>query len=378
MRDGFFRRAAYSSAACLAILVLSSPAFAQRGYDYGHAERVVRDGVIQRVNQRIDQMENAIVEALRLHSGQRLEENQRMIRALENLFSTQDGREVERRLSDARFQAARQSSPSPLTCNIITGVGASASAPIAIAVAREQRVGDVMEFMTGSTTRTRSAEGVSAGMIQRIEETCSTDATADMVASGVCASVRKSEPISPALNANVMIGRAVHSRDDSRSTALFTATALGRPVGPLPANVAQRPDAVEFVAQLQTSAARQSAAATVLADIAARRRPIENEELRRWAEGTAPQVLGYRLNNNFPEGVSAHAALELRANQWFNNPQWLAQIDTNPQMAPRSAAQILAFLAHLGFEQYRQLEMMNMNLALLLSLTEEGTRVNRQ
>ena len=378
MRKSVVLRAVRFSSACVVVLVLSFPAFAQRGYDYGHAERVVRDGVIQRVNARIDQMETSIIEALRLHSGQRLEENQRLIRALENLFSTQDGREVERRLSDVRFQAARQSSPSPLTCNIITGVGASASVPAVIAMAREQRVGDIMEFMAGSTTRTQSAVGVSAGMMQRIEEICLTDATADMVAAGMCAAAQKSDPISPAMNANVLIGKSVHSRDELRSTALFTANALGRPIGPLPANIAQRPDAVDFVAQLQTSAARQSGAAVVLADIAARRRPIENEELRRWAEGTAPQVIGYRPNNNFPNGVSAHSVLELRANQWFNNPHWLAQIDTNPQMAPRSTAQILAFLAHLGFEQYRQLEMMNMNLALLLSLTEEGVRINRQ
>lgn len=359
-------------------LVFVSPASAQRGYDYGHAERVVRDGVIQRVNTRIDQMENAIVEALRLHSGQRLEENQRLLRGLENLFAGQDAREVERRISDVRTQSAISSSPSPMTCNLITGVGASASAPVAISAVREQRVGDAMDFMMGVTDRTRSSETASAGLLQRIDEICATDGTRDMVAVGVCAEARRDAPISPALNANVLVGRAVHSQDDTRATALFTATALGRPVGPLPRDVARRPDAVDFVAQMQTSAARQSAAATVLADIAARRRPIESEDLRRWAEGTAPQVLGYQPSGNFPHGVSSHAVLELRANQWFNNPQWLAQIDTNPQMAPRSTAQIAAFLAHLGFEQYRQLEMINLNLALLLSMMEETTRVQRQ
>lgn len=356
---------------CLAV---PSVAFGQRGYDYTHAERVVRDGVIQRVNERIEQMESSIVEALRLHSGQRLEENQRLLQALQNLFSAQDAREVERRVSDVRTHSAISSSPSPITCNLITGVGASASAPVAIAVAREQRVGDVMDFLTGATSRTWSGESTARGLIQRIDEICATDATQQMVAAGVCGEARKQEPVSPALNANVLIGRSVHSQEESRSSALFTATALGRPLGPLPRDVAQRMDAVEVVASAQTSAARQSAAATVLADIAARRRPIENEDLRRWAEGTAPQVLGYQPSNNFPNGVSAHAVLELRANQWFNNPQWLAQIDTNPNMAPRSTAHILAFLAHLGFEQYRQMEMMNMNIALMLSMLEERTR----
>jgi len=376
----------FAAVAGLVLLGLSAPSRPSVGaccvaYDYNHAQTVVRDGVIRTISQRIDELErtlvaklNDVIEALRQHSGQRLEESQREMRGLENLFATQDAREVERRISDARFEAARRSSPSGMACNIITGVGASTPAARIVAAARERRVDDIMDHLMGATPRTRSSESAMAGLIQRIEEICATHGTRDLVAAGVCASAAREEAVSPALSAHSLFAHAALPPAEARASALFGAAALGRPVGPVPLDIAGRADAVETLARMQTAAARQSGAALVLADMAARRQPIESPELRQWAQATAARLRGQLSAVDVANGVSALAVLELRAHQWFHDPEWLAQIDTNPEMAPRSTAQIAAFLAVLGYEQYRQMELMNLNLALLLSTVEEGLR----
>lgn len=371
------RRALFAIALAAMVAASEAEAACCVAYDYSHAERVVRDGVIQAITQRIDQLERSIWEALRLHSGQRLEEAQRTIRAMENLAQVQDAREIERRLSDVRVHAARTASPSPAACNIITGTAASGLGGLAPAVAatRAERVHDVMEFLTGGSPRTRTAESAIAGLAQRVVEICETDGTEDMVRAGICRRAARTGAISPALNAMSLLGAAAHGPEEMRAAALFTTAVLGRPVGPLPAGAAQAPNAVELVAGFQTSAARQSVAATALADAAARRRPVQEDALRRWAEGTASQTIGYRPDGtNFPAGVSDLAAMELRSRQWFFNPNWVAQVDTNPDAAAKATAQIAAWLSVLGYEQFRQLEMLNITLATILALLEERSR----
>lgn len=354
-------------------------------YDYAHATGIqnaiinfLANTVITTILNRINVLEESVVEALRRHSSQNIERTSREIQAMEQIAAAQDARDAQRAIESATYHAARTAAPLPNTCQHVTGLAVTGLAGLASSthVARATRAADILDFMMGATPRTRAAESPLAGLAQRLTEVCATDASEDLVRARVCpqgSQVRGA--ISPAVNAGTLFYSTVHGNEDARSAALFTANLMGRPVGPLPADIATRPDAIETVSAMHTAAARRSVAAAILADAAARRRPIRDENLRRWAEGTASQIIGYDPSGqNFPHGVSHMAVMELRANQWFHNPQWVALIDTNPDAAVKQTALIASWLALMAFEQFRATEQTNVALASILAVLEERLR----
>lgn len=381
-------------------------------YDYGDAGSTRtqaesnREQVKQHFTTELTRVENSIVEALRSFSGQQTVNSRAAVNATSNMADLQDQRQVQLRVQDVRMEAFRSAASGASVCNVITGNVAGGTMFGAIPQWRDQITQVTMDYMMGASDRTASKNGAAAGIAQRGSSVCAANATQDMVDAGLCTAVTQFDSgsaaggpprMSDAYNANIMLGSSVLSSRDRDSARLYMANAfVPNPLGGVPRGVASTEAGQRLMADRAAAASRQSHALTVAADFFADRVPMPESQqnapvvsqpaaagaaavttgLRSWAEGTARQTLTYNTEgNNFPDGVSRAAWLELRAKAWFMNANWAIRVDTqNANQTAKDLAMMGAFQSYMGWEQYRQMERMNMSLALIVSMLEEQGR----
>src|SRR5690606_873748 len=93
-------------------------------YQYGHVESTVngaKNQIIDHVTTEINAMQLAIIEAMRLSTGQLSGNLKEQNAANANIADLQDDRAVVARIEEARMQAMRDAASGASTCNVITG-----------------------------------------------------------------------------------------------------------------------------------------------------------------------------------------------------------------------------------------------------------------
>lgn len=389
--------AAIGISAAAASFAPSAQAACCVAYDYSfenQAHTVTRDDVKNHFTSELTRVENSVVEALRSFSGQQTVNNRAQTNAMANMNDLADQRQVQLRVQDRRYERLQSAASGASVCNVVTGNVAGGSMFGAVPQWRDQMTQVTLDYMLGATDRTAASRGPGPAMTERAQSVCAANATQDMVDAGLCSVVTQEDgKISNALNANVLLGQNVLNTGARDAARLYMANAfVPNPLGAVANGIARTESGQRIMADRHSAAARQSHALTVAADFFADRVPMPDQDqavvssggsggsvttgLRQWAEGTAKQTLTYNTEgNNFPDGVSRAAWLELRAKAWFMNANWAMRVDTQTVDATaKDLAMMGAFATYMGWEQYRQMERMNMSLAMIVSMLEEQGR----
>ena len=380
--------------AALALLAAAalapSAAVAATPYDYGHATRE-HQKTQAHFTEKLREAEMAVVEALRQATGQLSGNLKEQMAGEASIADLQDKRAVQQKIEEARLQATVQAASGASTCNVITGAVGGQDLESQVAQWREQVIQAQVEWDAGEIGASRL--GSRAAMEKRVDTHCKLYASEADVASGACSVAVSKENAGKDLNANTLLGaqNGVLSAQDADAAVLFLSTALNpRPLGGLPKEIGKTENGRRLIAERQASLARASVATTIGTMLAANRVAFDqqvvgdsggtaeerSQGLRDWAEGTAKQTLGYSdQGDNFPNGVSKNAWLELRAKAWFLNPNWAIRVDSQTvDQTAKDIAMMEAFQTYQNWEQYRLLEQINLSLATMLSILEGRER----
>lgn len=117
----FGRIAGMASFVALSSIVIADDVLACNCISYGqyiNTERRNTEQIINHFTTEINAMQLAIIEGMRLSTGQLTGNLREQSAATHNLADLQDDREVVRRIEDARLQAIRESASGSSVCNV--------------------------------------------------------------------------------------------------------------------------------------------------------------------------------------------------------------------------------------------------------------------
>jgi hypothetical protein len=216
-----------------------------------------------------------------------------------------------------------------------------------------------------------------------------------MVDEGICQSVGSLQrdvagnAISQALNANTLFGTSVLNQNSQRAALAFIANAFTpNPIGPIARSQAATEEGREVVAARMTAMARNSVAVDAFSNSVGMRVPLGDAAsggdsgtatVRRWAEGTAARLLGGRSDGqNYPNGVSLLAWMELRARSFYLDPNFQLRVNSQDANAnSKDSVLIQGFQTFLQWETWKLQEQNNVLLAQILSIMSEEAQARR-
>jgi hypothetical protein len=381
-------------------------------YDYGDAASNTAD-IDKTTTNGLADFENQFITGLKGLTGQMSGNIKQRSHASANSNQTQDDMEAKRRVTDAITKAQVDGTSGATTCNVITGGVSGQAIEAQVAAWREQLIQAELDRDKGSAGSQGGVAGAgspqNAMLAQRQTAHCTVGGDMADVVAGYCANAVSPQNAGRDLNASVLLNPTVApaspgqpavdahltlSQDDEKAVATFLDTALlARPFGPLPVDTARTEAGRGLLAARNSSIARNSVALSLGAALAADRVPMDTQvvsgggtggsgtattTLRKWAEGTAQQTLGYDNSSGsyFPNGVSRDAWQELRAKSWFMNPNWAKAVDTNTSANPtfKDMALIKSYQVYQGWERYRRLEDVSMAMATWAASLEARNR----
>lgn len=369
------------------------PAAAQSGggccYDYQN-ESTNRDKIIDSFTKQINAMQLAIIEALRLGTGQTTGNMREQTTAAHNLADVQDDRNVVGRVERARLDAISQAASGASTCNVVTSASGGALTRN-LEATRAAMTQQMTNWATGNGD-SPSAQGPDVAIQARLREHCSLYSSAADQVSGLC----QGGGASQMENADVDISRSMFYTDQNgsfgtlppeRYTAAqhFLVNALDpAPDGRMRTNEAAAAIGREAAARNASNAARMSVATDTANFILAGLAPPSGGgqiatqggamDVSSWAKQTAPLVIGYS-DRSYPNGVSWYDWMDLRSRAWFQNPTWMVKMDTQSgEQAQKDGTAILSFMAYQNWETYRLQQRIAMTLATMLAIQVDDVR----
>ena len=335
-----------------------------------------------------------IIDALRSHSGQQTANGQQRIQSDASMRETQDNRVVQQRVEGARYNASLAASSGAAGCNIMTGiVGATGLFNTQISV-RNQLNQLSLTYQHGESRDAALRNGTAAAVEERLNAICTTYGTQSMVDEGVCKSVTQSDGnISRSLDASNIIENPVMTLDDQKAARLFIGNAfIPAPLGPVARSVSSTPEGRQVAAARWTSTARNSLPLTVFDDAIALRTAVSDGSLanpgqvnnangtttptttvRQWAEGTAKGMLGGKPDGqNYPNGISLWAWMDLRAKSFYLDPNFQAVVNKHDMnQNSKDMVLIMGFQTYLQWQQFKQQEKTNVLLASIASMMDQ-------
>lgn len=357
-------------------------------YDYSN-ESGNRDKIIDTFTKQINAMQLAIIEAMRLGTGQTTGNMREQTTAAHNLADVQDDRRVVGNVEKARLDAISQAASGASTCNVATS--ASGGSLIKnVEATRTALTQQMTKWATGNGD-SPTAQGPDLAVQARIQQHCALYASAADQISGLCqggggtqmenADVDISQSMFYAdqggyvgalsqdrfTAAQHFLVNALDPAPDARMVAGSAATAVGREIaGRYASNTARMSVATDtanfLLAQLAPRAGDQTSTSKGAMDVA------------QWASQTKAQVIGYS-DRDYSNGVSWYDFMDLRSRAWFQNPGWMVKMDTNSgEQAQKDATAILSFMAVQNWEQYRLQMRMAMTLATMLAIQVDEIR----
>lgn len=374
------------SALAAAAAVHPAPAAAQarccvQFYDHQNADGN-RDQIIDSFTKQINAMQLAIIEAMRLGTGQLTGNLREQSTARANMADVQDDRNVVGNIERARLDAIREAASGATSCNVITSAsGGTLGAKINQSVAAQAK--DITDFNLGRSGMP-SAQGTDMGIKARIDLHCSKYASQMDVSSGLCTSGSSQMP-----DANQNIAQSLWYSEDGTTRTLskdradaaraYIINAIAPvPLGGMPENAARTQAGREAAAARMEVAARDSLPAAILADQLARREGnyggtanATGGTIDKWAKETSQRVVGYS-GTQFPNGVSWLDYFELRSKGFFfDTTQNVATQGSSAGQAIKDMGLAVQWMAYQNFEIWGQLEKTNATLAAMLSIQQE-------
>lgn len=334
--------------------------------------------VIESLTERINAMELAIIEALRLGTGQLSGNMKEQIGADSNMANAQDDRAVVGRIEEARLDAIRAAASGSSSCNVITGALGGTGIEAA-SVSFTQQFSEGMSAWNTGDENMPSSQGTAAAVGSRVALHCEKYANDQDVKAGLCdaagdlkdANINISESLFYHEDGSVS-GTLPQERVDAASAFLINAI-NPMPTGAALQSAADTPEGRAEAARAQAEAARMSIAAETAGDILGRRTAQSDSTYVAYTKETASRIPGYQ--GNFDNGVSWYDFMDVRARGWYMNPTWAVSVDSRgPEQATKDIALIQSYQAYLGWETYKLLEKQNVILATMLAMQVEERR----
>jgi hypothetical protein len=350
----------------------ASPNCCQKYYDHKHAdENGVR--IMTNFNQKISAMQLAIIEALRLATGQLSGNSREQTGAQHTLADQQDDRATVKEIERTRMDAMASAVSGASSCKIATG--SSGGAIITAANAAKKAITDAQNKWAQGDESMPSSLGQDPATLALLDAHCNKYATAANVGAGLCASEGDIPGGDIAIDESIFMQSddVTYGLDKDRIEAAnaFIVNA----VNPAPKTTvsdaqANTPEG-RISAQLKNAAnARISVSTETLAYVLSGREPSKGQKTLDWAEGNISEMPGFNAAN-FKNGVANKDFLMLQSRQFLLNPQWAVKSDKDEATAIKEVKNILAVIAYQGFENYELLERIATNLAVQTAILNE-------
>lgn len=359
--------------------ILPAPAKAQTccvGY-YDHTDsKNQTTQIISQLSERINAMQLAIIEAMRLGTGQLSGNSKEQIGAQSNMANVNDDRRVTGNIEMARFNAIRSAASGASSCNAITSGMAVSGMPKNVASLSQALTSDMTNWDIGGAD-VPSSRGADVAIQARLERHCSLYANSDDVRSGLCQSAASGDLQNASIDVSKSLFGTTASLDQSKVQAAqtFLINAINpKPQGAMLPQEAASAGGREKAAARHAAASRTSIAANAASDILGRRAAQQNSKTTQWAQATLTQIPGNE-GANFSGGISWMDAIETRARGWFMNPTWQSNmVGGGYEGAIKDGVHIASFQAYLQWETYKLIEKQNLMLAGLLAIQTENSR----
>ena len=332
--------------------------------DRREASRVIRD-----LTGEIDEMERAIIEALRLQTGQLSGYTAQSARAITGALDSQTRLQAQIAREAAETEAMRARRPVRGACEGITGLAGLAATGAAAADARTRAA--VTE--TGRITGDRAVvdrPGAAAGDAARFETLTRSYCNAGRA--GEDPDLCRGAPAMHGgdLRTGTLFDRRTFASADELRTAVELSRNLAAPVvhDPPPLSSADTDRERRRVLLARAADARTALAADYFADARALRAP--GAALGGWAAQVAPGVRG-----EADGPVSRYALLELLASRRFEDPDWFVRLQgMSAENLLRELVTLQAVSLMLDWRRYRTDERRGAIDAAALALGVEEMR----
>lgn len=345
-------------------------------YDHANADGNAVN-IMTNFNQKLAAMQLAIIEAMRLSTGQLSGNMREQTGADHTLADQQDDRATVKAVEEARLQAIRDAESGASSCRVISG-GRGGGATEARNGYAKQLVASLGAFERGEAGP--SKDGQSAGMLARLEMHCQMFATQADIDAGLC--TKEGHVPAGDIDAKESLfyrtGNLTSTLAPERSQAtLAFVQNVAAPYSYTPIDKTQSGtlEGREEASRRNAQQARSSIASDVLAQAAADRQPSNDPRLVGWAEGMTKDMAGYS-GASFPSGVSHHDWLEIYSRAFLLNPDMLLKSDENQVASIKDIKNMTAIQLYQGWEMIQHLERISVTLAAQLAIMNEGTRTD--
>jgi len=347
-------------------------------YDHSNANGNA-DIIMKNFNQKLAAVQLAIIEALRLGTGQLSGNMREQTGANHTLADQQDDRATVKSVEDQRIKAMMDAATGATSCGILSGSrggGIEAQAQLYRAALSKS----LAEHSRGAKG-TPASKSVSYALEANIQAHCDSFATEEDVAFGICSAGSKvGELAGTDLDAGHSLffaqGGKSMSHDPERQlavTAFINHAVIPLPPGRFLADEGRGGQNKERAAKRAAALARNSIAQDLLADLASRRVPTQDNKLKQWGSSMASAMAGYS-GMDLSKGISKNDWLAIYSRGFLLNPEEGANSNQNPAVAIKDIRNIMSVQAYQNFENYLLLEKIAANLAIQTSMMVEQSR----
>ena len=367
------------AAALLAGLLLAPEVAHAHACDRTDNDRREASRVIRNLTQEIDEMERAIIEALRLQTGQLSGYTAQSARAITGALDSQTRLQAQIAREAAETEAMRARRPSRGACEGITGLAGLAATAVASADAREGAAATETGRIIGDRAVV-DRPGAAAGDAARFESLTRSYCNAgragedtragDPALSGTSVCRGGYAMHGADLRADTLFERRTFASEDELRAAVELSRNLAAPVvhDPPPLASADTDRERRRVLLARAADARTALAADYFGEARALRAP--GAALGSWAAQVAP---GLRRDADGP--VSRYELLELLASRRFEDPNWFVRLQgMSQENLLRELVTLQAVSLMLDWQRYRTDERRGAIDAAALALGVEETR----
>ncbi|WP_315922646.1 hypothetical protein [Mesorhizobium sp. SP-1A] len=343
-------------------------------YDHSNANGNAKN-LANHFSQKLAAMQLAIIEAMKLSTGQLSGNLREQSGAEHTLADQQDDRATVKSIEQARIDAIRDAESGSNSCRVITGSRGGAAGKGAKKYSRQLAV-EVDKFLTGQEGPAK--DGQSAAMLARVEAHCKYATQAD-VDIGLCSAVgeKPNADISAADSVFYQEDGAVSTYTPEREAAakLFVLNAFaGSTVTPLSKDTINEPSEREKAANNISYSSRSAIATSVAADYIGNRVAQKDKKLLDWAQGSVQKMPGFQNADFDKAGISNHDWMKIMSRNFLLDSERLGACDKTSTNALKCIKNMVAVQTYMQFESYDMLEKIGFILANQLSIMNDDTR----
>ncbi len=350
----------------------------QDGYDHANANGNTV-AIMQNTNQKLAAVQLAIIETLRLMTGQLSGNSREAVGAEHTLADQQDDRATVKAVEAHTLQAINDAASSPSACRIPSGSKGGGLLPAANDVAAAYNE-EMMKWLDGSSPM--SQNGQDDAVLKRLEMHCERFASENDVADGVCkaqvAAAMQSADLDAAksLSATNGVSETLSPDQVSAAQAYIMNTIAPVPFTKLSPAEANTTEGRLRAQRQKTDMARISQATSTALKILANKSPItDDSSLVGWAKGNAANMQGY-ASADFSKGMSLDDWMAIMTRSFLLNADEMKNAEESPATAIKHIKNMTAVQTYQQYENYRLLKEIALNLAQQTAILAESARTD--